>query len=242
MSSPEVKTLLLRQLERSHAVYAARRSEQLEQPLALLEDWQKARLKRSYADFDSNPRYRPATRFFRETLYAPVNLEQRDADLERMVPTMVRLLPDSVLMTVVHALELQALSLELDLDLVKTCLTAGIELEQLDAPSYCEAYRRCDNRAIREQQIASLGQTGEELEHWVHVPFVYSTLLLCRVPAKLAGLTELQHFLEEGFSAFRAMKGADDFLAAIDNRESKILQAIYAGDDDPFDWRSLEAD
>jgi len=234
MSSRRVKKLLLDQLERSQAVYAARERNDLNQSLAHLERWQKQRLLLSYADFDANSRYSSATYFFRETLYAPVNLAQRDQDLERMVPTMVRVLPDSVLMTVAHALELQALSLELDLDLVKVCIDKGFEPAKLEAPSYCDAYRSCDNRALREQQIELLGQTGRELEHWVHVPFVYSTLLLCRVPARLAGLTELQHFLEEGFSAFRSMKGADEFLAAIQNRETIILEQIYAGAEDPF--------
>lgn len=235
MSIKRGKTALLAQLERSRDAYQARHESDLESQLEYLEEWQKQRLRLTYADFEARTRYRSATTFFRETLYAPVDLEQRDADLERMVPTMTRLLPESVLMTVAHALELQALSLELDFELGTACVSLGHDLHDLNNQQYSAAYRHCDNYDKRSYQIELLGLVGQELEHWVHVPFVYSTLILCRVPAKLAGLTKLQHFLEEGFSSFRSMRGADDFLVAIQERERGILEAIYAGADNPFD-------
>ena len=59
-------------------------------------------------------------------------------------------------------------------------------------------------------------------------------MVLMRHPARAAGLAVLQEFLERGFSAFRKMHGAGEFLATIDRRERALMDAIFAGDDAPF--------
>ena len=53
-------------------------------------------------------------------------------------------------------------------------------------------------------------------------------------PAKLAGVSELQAFLERGFTAFEALGGAGDFLEAIGRREYEASRRLFAGDPDPF--------
>lgn len=52
-----------------------------------------------------------------------------------------------------------------------------------------------------------------------------------RKPASLAGLTELQSFLERGYAAFRKMGGADEFLALVIGRERQLMDTLFAGDD-----------
>ena len=49
---------------------------------------------------------------------------------------------------------------------------------------------------------------------------------MMRQPARLAGLSGLQDFLERGFAAFRSMGGAEEFLRTIDARETQIMEAI----------------
>ena len=44
--------------------------------------------------------------------------------------------------------------------------------------------------------------------------------------ALLAGLGELQHFLESGFEAFGSMRGAARFIAAIEQREGALNAAL----------------
>jgi len=46
-------------------------------------------------------------------------------------------------------------------------------------------------------------------------------------PARLAGLSGLQDFLEGGYAAFRAMEGAGEFLATFERREAGLLDRIY---------------
>ena len=55
-----------------------------------------------------------------------------------------------------------------------------------------------------------------------------STLKLMRGPAQAAGLSELQKFLEAGFDAFGAMKGAGDFLELVARRERALAAALFA--------------
>ena len=68
----------------------------------------------------------------------------------------------------------------------------------------------------------------------MHKPLIRTALAMMRQPAKLAGMSALQDFLERGFAAFRDMNGASDFLATIDERETRIMEAIIDGSYDPF--------
>jgi hypothetical protein len=60
----------------------------------------------------------------------------------------------------------------------------------------------------------------------VRKPFVGATLKLMHRPAHLAGLADLQDFLERGFAAFRRMGGAGEFLAALRARETALMREL----------------
>ncbi|MDJ0657499.1 MAG: hypothetical protein QNJ40_25285 [Xanthomonadales bacterium] len=221
-------------LEQSRAAADQALAEGLERPILQLEAWQKQRLDHWYRDFTAQPRYRAATRFFIDELYAPRDLAQRDRDLSRMAPTMVHLLPDSTLKTVCQALEVQVLSLQLDMDLARQLGRLGIDPSRMDHDQYAHGYRECGNRDQRVHQLELILSVGHALDVIVHRPMIYSALKMARWPARLAGLAELQRFLEAGFSAFRAMDSADEFLAAIEMRESAVLNGIFDGPDNPL--------
>jgi hypothetical protein len=59
-------------------------------------------------------------------------------------------------------------------------------------------------------------------------------LKLSRVPAKAAGLGELQVFLERGFKAFAGLDDAQAFLADIRHHESAAMARLFAGEAEPF--------
>ena len=92
-------------------------------------------------------------------------------------------------------------------------------------PEYAEAYRRCDNRAERERQIDLIVDVGRHVEGLVRLPAVGLALRLARVPARLAGWREHHDFLERGFEAFKNLKGAEDFLRVVADREARELVA-----------------
>jgi hypothetical protein len=197
-----------------------------------LKRWQSDRLARDYADIAAIPRYKAATSFFLDDLYGPKDFSRRDAEMVRILPSMARMLPASAVDTAALAIELEALSEELD---HKTALQlpAGPIVEA----TYAEAYRKATTRVERERQIALIVAVGRRLDRLVKTPFVFRTLRLMRQPAKLAGLEDLQEFLEHGFAAFRDMNGAEEFLTLIDERETSLRNRLFSGAPRPFSPR-----
>jgi hypothetical protein len=192
-----------------------------------LADWQSKRLADTYADFHSQPRYRRAVEFFLKDLYGPRDFSQRDADIERVYPVMVRVLSGHALDSITQALELHALSQELDAKMVEILARDLGVTDRIDTQTYAEAFRRCGERDSRLRQIELIERVGRTLDEVVHNPLVYGTVLAARLPAKLAGFGELQDFIERGADAFRAMHGADAFITAIGERERRMLDEMF---------------
>jgi hypothetical protein len=197
--------------------------------LAEVKAWQAARLARTYADLSANPRYAKATDFFLGDLYGAKDFSGRDEAMLRIYPVMVRTLPDAAVDTAALAIEVDALSEALD-----RRVAASLEAGPIGEASYCRAFRQAGSREERMRQIELIDEVGRRLDVLVVKPFVYATLKLMRRPAKLAGLQDLQTFLERGFDAFRHMGGADEFLATIGGRETRILSRILSGHASPF--------
>jgi hypothetical protein len=147
----------------------------------------------------------------------------------RILPVMVRTMPANGVEAATLAVELEALSESLD-----HRVAAALEPGPVDDDSYARAYRAGSTRAERERQIELIVTVGKDLDWLVKKPLVYSTLKLMRAPARLAGLQDLQDFLERGFGAFRAMDGAEEFLALIREREMEILNRLFSGAPRPF--------
>jgi len=194
-----------------------------------LKRWQTDRLVRTYADLMAQARYRQATAFFVEDLYGPKDFTGRDVAMMRIVPMMARILPAKAVETAALSVEVEALSEDLDHRLAHRLGAAP-----LDERSYAQAYRESATPEERHRQIQLIADVGHRLDALVKWPFIGSTLKLMRQPARLAGLTDLQDFLERGFEAFRAMAGADDFLATIQRRETQILNRLFSGEANPF--------
>jgi hypothetical protein len=223
---------LVRELERVQRLHAERRNNPiLAGALERLADWQARRLRMTYADLAADKRYAAAIQFFQNDLYGTADFSRRDADLARVVPMMVKMLPDGVIVTIALAMELNALSQELDRVLLARLPRAD---GYFSVTEYCKAYRRAGNFPMRARQIKLIGDVGCALDHYVQKPLVRTALAMMRQPAKLAGMSALQDFLERGFAAFRGMGGAEGFLATIDERETRIMDTIVGGAYDPF--------
>lgn len=201
--------------------------------IARLRRWQSERLSRTHADLKQDKRYAPAIEFFLDELYGPKDFSRRDADISRVYPMMVRVLPDEALTALSRALELNVLSHELDARLVQELRVLNAE-QEITEESYAEAYRRCDNYGERRHQIELIYRLGKDLDRIVRHRFIGTTLKLARRPARVAGFGELQEFLEQGYSAFRHMKDAQPFIETIASRELTLLDRIYAGEPRPF--------
>lgn len=230
MNDPrDVVERLVCQLDRAAALRAATRDKpRLETARQRVRAWQSVRLARTHADLLASPRMGLAATFFLTDLYNAENLARVGANVRRIVPAMKKLLPAAGIETVVDAIELEALSEELDLAMA-TALAA--RSGEISAGTYGDAYRKVGRRADRERQIQLVEDLGKSLDHLVRQPFVGTTLSLMHVPAHVAGLADLQDFLQRGYRAFVSMGGAAEFLGRIVGRERRLLEALFTGDD-----------
>lgn len=187
--------------------------------LKALQSWQAKRLALDYRELQKQERHRPACDFFLNELYGEQDFSKRDQDVERIYPIMTKLLPGQVLLTVSRAVELNALSHELDLKML-----AHLPHGELSDADYQRAYIACNNTHERRYQLALILSLGRELARVVQVPMMYKLLQACRWPAKLAGLAALQGFLERGFAAFVKLKGARQFLGEIRHTEVAFMR------------------
>ena len=230
-SAQDVQAALVRELTRTLALNQGLAANPiLAGAVDRLRAWQAARLRNTYADLAEEPRYAQAITFFQSDLYGG-DFARRDADLLRVVPTMAKLLPVGVIACVGQAVELNALSHELDRALLARLPRAYSGFTVAD---YCRAYRRAGDFSARRRQVELIGTVGRALDRYVHKRMVRSSLALMRKPAHLAGLGALQDFLERGFDAFRLMKGADAFLAIVHERETALHDRIVSGSLDAF--------
>lgn len=226
---PDVIERLTRQLDLAGRLReTAKADPELEAARQRLRAWQAVRLARTHADLLASPSMGPAATFFLTDLYGAKDLSRLDADVRRVVPTIKRVLTAASLETVADAIELEALSEQLDIAMVAAL---GTKLTALDAAAYGRAYRKVDRRKDRERQINLIEDLGHSLDRLVHQPLIGTALSIMRRPAKFAGLGELHDFLQRGYDVFRTMGGAGEFLNLIVGRERKLLQALFAGDD-----------
>ncbi|HSD59344.1 MAG TPA: hypothetical protein VLC55_00630 [Burkholderiales bacterium] len=227
--------LLKLQIERNRAYRESHAADpSLGRALQVLRRWQAQRLAQTYADLLASERYRPAAEFFLTDLYGEKDFTKRDQEVERVYPSMVKVLPDAALHTIALAVEVHVLSAELDQALWEV-LTGELGVkERITEAQYAEGYRRCANLAQRRRQVQLIRRVGDDLDAVVAKPMLYQVLKLARKPAQVAGFAELHDFLERGFGAFRHMGGAEEFLETIVSRETRLLERIFAGHPRPF--------
>ena len=225
--------LLRKMLGRNHEL--AEQTRQSDFPLAqfeTLQSWQLDRLTATFADLYEDQGYRHAVEYFISDLYGGLDFRQRDQEMSRVMPVMIRFLPDKALVALAEAFELQAISLEYDFRMAK--YMAQEKVRELDMPAYCEVYLACSDRAGRERQIQLFPKIGRDLNKLVRKSIVNYLLRMLRGPAHAAGFGKLQEFLESGLASFRALEDADYFVDTIYQREWSAMERMFAGDPDPF--------
>lgn len=204
--------------------------------LLVVKRWQSLRLAATHADLLESRRYRAAALFFVDDLYGTDDHSRRDAELARVIPTLNRFLPEAALETICDAVELDALSESLDHRVARHLqwLAAGggpaLDAERPDVQLYARAYHAAGGFHERERQIEAVDHIGRSLDRLVRKPLVNALLKSMAPAARAAGLGAMHEFLRRGFAAFKAMRGADEFLATVLARERTIAQALEVGD------------
>lgn len=193
-----------------------------------LKHYQSQRLAKTHADLLEHPNTHAASEFFLEELYGARDLTQRDSDVERIIPTLERVLPYHTLETITNAISLDALSETMD-----TVMAERLGEHFTEAEYIC-AFRERTSFSERQRQIELIESLGSSLCHLVRIPFLATTLLMMRGPAKMAKLSNIQNFLERGFTIFKAMKQPQIFVNTLTERELQISRNIFSEQADPF--------
>ena len=190
-----------------------------------LKTFQQRRFSHTYADLLASARYGAAARYFLDELYGPSDFTTRDAQFARAAPAIARVFPSEVAETVAILAELHALSETLD-----SAMAVQLADVPITALDYIAAWQRADRAPDRERQIELTLRIAEHLDRITRLPLLRNVLRLMRGPARAAGLAELQRSLETGFDVFRAMKGAQEFIALIGSRERAFAATLFAAD------------
>lgn len=209
----------------------------LEQACLEVKRFQAQRFKATYCDLLDHPRYRGAANFFLHELYGAQDYAQRDQQFARIASTIARLFPQAVVETAAALAEVHALTEQLDDLMARQWLAAPTLRAHV---RYIQCWRAVADRPARLRQLEVVLQLGHELDRLTRMRGLRSLLKMMRGPAAAAGLSSLQGFLEAGFDAFADMKGASEFLALIERRESDWIGVLFNDDAVTCETKLLE--
>ncbi len=201
---------------------------QLSRRWRAVKQFQADRLRATYPDLLASDRYREPCEFFLQELYGAQDFDRRDAEAQRVVPTLAKMLPRRALETLLLAVQLDEMSERFDSEMGRK-ITLPVT-----ASNYAEVYPTVASEAERERQIEVVDDIGKALDKLARYPMLSTMLHMMKGPAEMWGLSHLHHFLQRGFDAFVAMGGATEFLATIRRRESAVNHRLFAREPDPF--------
>lgn len=205
-----------------------------------LAHWQSQRLITSHQDLYHDPSFSDGIGFLFEELYAPKDFNERDKDLERIFPKLVKLMPEQVLSTVAALVELNQCTQELDIRLSEAIFQT-LGHTTLDRVSYLQGYRLCDNQLLRQRQLDLVEEVGQKLDRYARSNTILFSLKMTKGPAEMAGLSALHGFIHEGFKAFHRMQNIPYLMKTLIAREQAILNNIFSGHPSPFDFANPDA-
>jgi hypothetical protein len=158
---------------------------------------------------------------------AGVGVSERDRDIERATPVIVRSLPAHPLETAAAAVELNARALEINLGICRGLLADGDLPPAIAERDYFIACRKVSSYDECVDLVHLAADLGETLKRLVRVPLIGGLLRTMRAPAHAAGFGALQEFLETGYLTFRRISDIDHFLELFRLRMSQVFERIY---------------
>jgi len=161
---------------------------------------------------------------------AGVGISERDRDIERAAPVIVRSLPAHPLATAVAAVELNARVLEINLGICRALLVDGELPPAIGEDEYFTACQAVSSYDECMELVHLAVELGETLKRLVRVPLIGGLLRTMRKPAHAAGFGALQVFLETGYLTFRRISDIDRFLELLQLRLDQVFERIYRSD------------
>lgn len=158
---------------------------------------------------------------------AGIGISQRDQEIQRVVPAMVRMLPTKALATLASAMQLNARILEINLAICRVYNDGYSDVSTFTERNYCIAARQAVSLSECLELVQLTKKLGHNLQHITHIPLLGATLKAMRIPARLAGFGALQSFLEKGYSTFRNIESVEQFLDAAELKMQQLFERVY---------------
>jgi len=187
--------------------------------------WQNNYMLQFYDDFCVTEANTAAVDFVVSELTG-IGISERDHDLARVVPAMVAMLPDKALQTIAVAMELNSRILTINLSICRELFGNLPTENMISERNYCLACRQVSRLDEFLELVELTKQVGQSLNHVVKLPMIGLILRAMRSPARLAGFSSLQDFLEVGYHTFKAIKDVDRFLDDISDRTASVFGKI----------------
>lgn len=228
----DMKNMILASLN-AVAAERGRRQEapKLARQVEAVKAYQQKRFQHTYADLLLSSRYRQAAQFFLDELYGPGDFARRDQQFSRIVPKLVSLFPSDVVTTVYDLARLHETSEQLD-----TRMAVQLGDASLGPASYAGAWQQVGEPSGRQFQLDTVLRIGRAIDGFTRHGWLMTALKMMRRPAQAAGLAELQTFLEQGMACFKAMRGANEFLAIVEQRELLLMQNLFSTSESSRQW------
>ena len=209
----------------------ARSNPALLKALSEVKQLQSRRFAATYTDLLSQEPYQSAAQFFLAELYGDKDYTQRDEQFSRMSSGLEHFIAAPLMSAAVSLAQLHSLTESLDMAMARQWL----EEPHIDETArYVRAWRKVNRRPDRLHQLKQVMELGLVLERITRMPGLKIVLRMMRRPASLAGLSDLQQFLESGLTAFHAMAQSAEvtafFLDAIQARESSMITMLFDAD------------
>ena len=188
-------------------------------------NWQVAYLLPFFSEFERRPDTAAAVEFIVSDLMGS-GVSERDADVARIIPIMVRLLPENALQALASAMELNARTLAINLTNCRDLSERADIGKGISERDFCAAFRRTTTLDECLDLIDLTMVLGHTLERLVRSRMLRMTLQAMHYPAHSAGFGAMQDFLEKGYTTFHAIDDVDYFLGQFAERITAVFTRL----------------
>ena len=200
-----------------------------------LQAWQTRRLMVCHESLLEDQRYGRAAYFLLHEVYGGGRLESIAHEIQRTADKAGRLLPKGVLATAALALELNALTVEIDEKILQALAHKGWHpSDPIQSSHYVASVREPLLIEKRMQQLDLCQQLAEAIDQYLHSKTVHLGLKMSGGIAESAGVKNLHEFLLEGFEYLKEMGKVAAIIKQIGGLEMQYFESIALGNN-PFE-------
>ncbi len=194
--------------------------------LAEIRREQSARLRETYADFVTDPKFTAITNFFFDKIYDTAYKEERDEAFNKLYEKLAAAVGEQRITRVTMLKELNELTDDLDAAVTQKHLDL-FHGKKVTRKTFEEAFGKVGRRADRERQVYLLLETTQFFHKLAHVPFLGFIIKPTKFAAKMMNIEHLMDFFMDGYYAFKSVKDASKFFDAVNEREAEYRERLF---------------